>query len=84
VSFSSLGKLTTLTLPFAFKFILGPIVDTYYIERFGRRKTYIVPSIYIVGILFFVFSYYVEEYLKEKDVNTLWLVGIFVVCFVAI
>ncbi len=32
----------TLYLPWAFKWVVGPFVDTIYSERFGRRRTWIV------------------------------------------
>jgi len=37
-----IGRITLSGYPVIFRFILAPIVDSYYINKFGRRKTYLV------------------------------------------
>lgn len=48
------GIFTLCTIPWAFKFVWSPILDYYFIEKFGKRKTYIVPFFFLMGILFMV------------------------------
>lgn len=45
------GLFTLCLMPWAFKFIWSPILDYYFIERFGKRKTYVVPLLLIIGII---------------------------------
>ena len=35
--------------PFSVKLLWAPIVDAAYFERFGRRKTWLVPMQYLIG-----------------------------------
>ncbi|CAD8082419.1 unnamed protein product [Paramecium sonneborni] len=46
-----IGIFTLCTIPWAFKFVWSPIQDYYFFERFGKRKTYIVPLFLIMGVL---------------------------------
>lgn len=41
--FSSLGVLSYGGYPFSFKFIFAPFLDTFYSQKMGKRKTYIIP-----------------------------------------
>lgn len=43
VSLAGIGMAGALSLPWVFKVIWGPAVDRYGSERFGRRKSWIVP-----------------------------------------
>ncbi len=43
-SYASLAMMSILSYPFSFKWIMCPIVDTFFSERFGKRKTYVVPT----------------------------------------
>ena len=42
VSYSELGTFSMSSYPFALKLFWAPIVDAVYVERFGRRKTWVV------------------------------------------
>lgn len=46
--------------PFAFKLLWAPLVDSIYIPRFGRRKTWIVPAQAAIGVLLLTSSRYVN------------------------
>jgi MFS transporter, PAT family, beta-lactamase induction signal transducer AmpG len=43
VSLTSIGLLSVLSLPWMLKVLWAPLVDKYGAERFGRRKSWIVP-----------------------------------------
>ncbi|CAK81060.1 unnamed protein product (macronuclear) [Paramecium tetraurelia] len=43
--------------PLSFKLILAPFVDSFYIAKFGKRKTYVIPSLYMVGFTFLTLAY---------------------------
>jgi len=42
--------------PFSMKLLWAPIVDTVYFSRFGRRKSWLVPVQYLIGIFMIVLS----------------------------
>lgn len=43
VSYEALSLFSLVSLPFSLKIIWAPIVDTFYVPSFGRRKTWLVP-----------------------------------------
>eukprot|EP00966_Prymnesium_polylepis_P259190 5986818-Prymnesium_polylepis.1 len=47
---------STVALPFAFKLLWAPLVDSVYSSAFGRRKTWIVPVQAAIGFLLIGFS----------------------------
>ena len=50
-SFSSLGTFSLQSWPFSLKLLWAPLVDCLYISRFGRRKTWMVPSQVLIGLV---------------------------------
>jgi hypothetical protein len=54
--------------PFSIKLLWAPIVDSIFISNFGRRKTWLVPVQYLIGITMLLLSQNVTWYLgEEKD-----------------
>ncbi|EGD80876.1 major facilitator superfamily transporter permease [Salpingoeca rosetta] len=49
VSLSAISSLGILSLPWLVKLAWAPLVDSYYWPRFGRRKSWIVPCLIIIG-----------------------------------
>jgi PAT family beta-lactamase induction signal transducer AmpG len=51
-SLENVGLASLLALPWALKFLWAPVVDRYGSERFGRRKSWIVPlQLVAIGVL---------------------------------
>lgn len=50
-SFSDQGTYSFVFWPFSLKLLWAPLVDSLFIKRFGRRKTWLVPIQLIIGIL---------------------------------
>jgi len=42
--------------PFSLKLLWAPLVDSIYLPAFGRRKSWLVPTQYLIGIFMFVLS----------------------------
>ncbi|SDQ15714.1 MFS transporter [Pseudovibrio sp. Tun.PSC04-5.I4] len=64
ISLVSIGSMALLMLPWVIKFLWAPVVDRYYLERFGKRKSWIVPMQLIsVAIIFYLSTINVEEQL---------------------
>jgi PAT family acetyl-CoA transporter-like MFS transporter 1 len=49
-------------------------MDNYYLKQLGRRKTYVVISQYILGILIFFVAFRINDLLHNIDVpNLFWI-----------
>lgn len=67
VSYADQGTFSISYWPYTMNVILGPVVDSVYSKRFGRRKSWIVTMQFLLG-LFFIFS---ASYVHELfEVNT--------------
>ncbi|KAL3862609.1 hypothetical protein ACJMK2_008565 [Sinanodonta woodiana] len=53
--------------PFSIKLLWAPLVDSVFIKWFGRRKTWLVPTQYLIGIFMLVLSSYVNTFLGTED-----------------
>ncbi len=66
--------------PFSVKLLWAPIVDAVYWQRFGRRKSWLVPIQYLLGLFMLVLSPYIPDLMGETpgsaevNVNTLTFV----------
>jgi len=57
--------------PFSLKFLFAPILDAYFLPKFGKRKSYIVPANYITAILLFWLSYTIDTFIEEANISLL-------------
>ena len=56
-SISDIAIITSIaSLPWMFKFIIGPFVDSYQFSQMGKRKPWIVGSLILLSIAFFLSS----------------------------
>lgn len=51
--------------PFSIKLLWAPIVDSVFSSRFGRRKTWLVPTQYALGITMILISYIIDKLMGE-------------------
>ncbi|CAJ0606880.1 unnamed protein product [Cylicocyclus nassatus] len=71
--------------PFSMKLLWAPIVDSVYWKRIGRRKSWMVPCQYLIGVFMLVLSFKVsyvmgdgtEETVADQGPNVLFLMLIF-------
>ncbi|KAL0973504.1 hypothetical protein UPYG_G00204930 [Umbra pygmaea] len=73
--------------PFSLKLLWAPLVDALYLTRFGRRKSWLVPTQYLLGLFMLYLSVTVDILLKSDggsgpDVVTLTAV-FFMLAFLA-
>lgn len=54
--------------PFSIKLLWAPIVDCIYSRSFGRRKSWLVPSQYLIGLTMILLSYLVSDLLGSDTV----------------
>lgn len=78
VTYSQQALFSFVTWPFSVKLLWAPIVDSLYIKQFGRRKSWLVPVQYLIGVFMIVISYYIEGLLTaQPGPPILLLTGIF-------
>ncbi|KAM3835521.1 acetyl-coenzyme A transporter 1 [Vipera latastei] len=53
--------------PFSLKLLWAPLVDAVYFRNFGRRKSWLVPTQYILGLFMMYLSVRVDSLLGEVD-----------------
>lgn len=46
--------------PFSLKLLWAPVIDTLYSKQFGRRKSWLIPTQYLIGVFMLLLSYYVK------------------------
>lgn len=68
VSYKDQGTFSFAFWPFSMKLLWAPIVDTLYVKRFGRRKSWLVPMQYLIGLFLILFSNYVHQLLEGPSV----------------
>lgn len=87
ITFQEQSILSLGSVPYTFKFLLSPFMDRFFVNRFGRSKTYIVSGGIVLTILFFVLaptiSYYINN-LKVVPVTVLFIAVNTIVCIVQI
>ncbi|CAF2359392.1 unnamed protein product [Rotaria sp. Silwood2] len=69
--------------PFSFKLIWAPIIDVFYIRRFGRRQTWLLPIQLILGIILIILSFYIDSFISGLRMMSLTIFLFFIVFFTA-
>ena len=63
VSYKEQAEFSFAYWPFSIKLLWAPIVDSLFISKFGRRKTWLVPVQYLIGITMLILAKNVKYYL---------------------
>uniref|UniRef100_A0A3Q3QIL4 Acetyl-coenzyme A transporter 1 n=1 Tax=Monopterus albus TaxID=43700 RepID=A0A3Q3QIL4_MONAL len=64
--------------PFSLKLLWAPLVDALYFSRFGRRKSWLVPTQYLLGLFMLYLSVRVDSLLQsEGGANVVTLTALF-------
>ncbi|CAL1531033.1 unnamed protein product [Lymnaea stagnalis] len=82
VSYTDQALFSLVYWPFSVKLLWAPLVDSIYVQWFGRRKTWLIPIQYLMGLFMLILStqakYLLGDDPEMKDVNILGLTLIFV------
>lgn len=62
VSFKQQAEFSLAAWPFCMKLLWAPIVDSIYSRRFGRRKSWLIPIQYLIGIFMLILSKHVMHW----------------------
>ncbi|TSK38417.1 Acetyl-coenzyme A transporter 1 [Bagarius yarrelli] len=87
VSYKDQAYFSFVFWPFSLKLLWAPLVDSVYVKRFGRRKSWLVPTQYLLGLFMLGLSFSVDSLLQTSgtggpDVFTLTAV-FFMLAFLA-
>ncbi|BFZ22920.1 hypothetical protein BsWGS_25959 [Bradybaena similaris] len=85
VSYTDQAVFSLVSWPFSVKLLWAPLVDSIYVKWFGRRKTWLVPTQYIMGLFMLVLSTQIQSLLGDdastgqtRDIGIIGLTAIFV------
>ncbi|XP_060098354.1 acetyl-coenzyme A transporter 1 [Heteronotia binoei] len=67
VSYTDQAFFSFVFWPFSLKLFWAPMVDAVYFKRFGRRKSWLVPTQYILGLFMMYLSRQVDSLLGETE-----------------
>ena len=56
ISYKQQAVFSLVFWPFSLKLLWAPIVDSAYFKSFGRRKTWLVPTQYLIGVFMLILS----------------------------
>ncbi|KAJ8986188.1 hypothetical protein NQ317_005662 [Molorchus minor] len=65
VSYKQQAEFSFVTWPFSMKLLWAPLVDAIFSTRMGRRKTWLIPTQYLIGIFMLVLSGHVTQWLGD-------------------
>ncbi|KPM10889.1 acetyl-coenzyme A transporter 1-like protein [Sarcoptes scabiei] len=78
ISYSEQAIFSFAIWPFSFKLLWAPIVDSVYYTRFGKRKSWMIPSQYLIGLFMIFISYYLDSMMNSVEgFNIYLLTGMF-------
>uniref|UniRef100_A0A8C6RDD4 Solute carrier family 33 (acetyl-CoA transporter), member 1 n=1 Tax=Nannospalax galili TaxID=1026970 RepID=A0A8C6RDD4_NANGA len=67
VSYTDQAFFSFVFWPFSLKLLWAPLVDAVYLKNFGRRKSWLVPTQYILGLFMIYLSTQVDRLLGNTD-----------------
>ncbi|CAF0798449.1 unnamed protein product [Rotaria sordida] len=69
--------------PFSLKLIWAPVLDVFYIRRFGRRQTWLLPIQIVLGIVLIILSFYIDSFINNLCIVSLTIILFFIVFLTA-
>ncbi|XP_066593115.1 acetyl-coenzyme A transporter 1 [Prorops nasuta] len=66
VSYRQQAEFSFVQWPFSLKLLWAPIVDSMFSQKFGRRKTWLIPTQYLMGFFMLILSGYVNYWLGSE------------------
>lgn len=68
-SYKQQAEFSFATWPFSMKLLWAPIVDSLFWSKFGRRKSWLIPTQYLIGIFMLILSAYVDQWLGHEGTD---------------
>ncbi|XP_025406915.1 acetyl-coenzyme A transporter 1-like isoform X2 [Sipha flava] len=67
VSYNDQAIFNVVMLPYTLKLLWAPLVDSFYVKKIGRRKSWLIPIQFLMGSCFFYISNNINELLPETE-----------------
>ena len=67
VNYSQQGTFSFANWPFSIKLLWAPIVDSIYVHRFGRRKSWLIPAQLLIGLFMISLADTVEKLIRSDQ-----------------
>ncbi|KAG8276261.1 hypothetical protein J6590_069007 [Homalodisca vitripennis] len=84
VSYNDQAIFSINTWPFSVKLLWAPIVDAVYSNRFGRRKSWLVPTQFLIGISMLCLSYRADSWIDDPAGPRIILLTVFFLVLTAL
>lgn len=68
-SYKQQAEFSFATWPFSMKLLWAPIVDSLFWSKFGRRKSWLIPTQYLIGIFMLILSVHVDQWLGSEGID---------------
>jgi PAT family acetyl-CoA transporter-like MFS transporter 1 len=65
--YTQLGIVALCPMAYYFKFMFAPIVDTHYFDSVGRRRSWIIPTQLLAGVLMYILGLYFHAILAMEN-----------------
>ena len=78
LSYSQFGLFSLAGYPYSLKLLWSPLVDQIYSQRIGRRKSWILPVQFLVGLVFFALGQRIDGWVIPGHEVDFWTLNI---CF---
>lgn len=69
-TYNEQAQLSISRWPYSTKFLFAPIVDSFYSARYGRRKSWVIPMQYIIGVILIALSYFIDAWMGDGKTTT--------------
>lgn len=79
VSYKQQAEFSFVSWPFSLKLLWAPVVDSIFSSRIGRRKTWLIPTQYLIGFFMLILSLFVDQWLGDEQTKP--NIGILTVLF---
>ena len=76
VSYKDQAMFSLVFWPFSLKLLWAPVVDALFFQKMGRRKSWLIPVQYLIGLFMLILSM-VRDYYQNKLIKFVHLATIF-------
>ena len=78
LTYGEVAVFSLASYPYSLKLFWSPIVDSVYWKRFGRRKSWIVPTQLVVAAFLYIIGLDIDNLLGSKNVDIYYMTFLFV------
>lgn len=72
LSYGHFGLFSLAGYPYSLKLFWSPIVDHFYVQRWGRRKSWLLPVQIGIGVAFWVLSTWINDWIQPGKPVDFW------------